>query len=145
MGSLTLPRSHGDGRKHATKALARAVGQAEVSKAEGSLQKGPTYYSTPATWKPCAKQKSVHMAYVMEGSAFEGPMRSRPLTLSRTQAPSVDQLFGWIVCAERTGPLGCTGVVDAKGASVVKMVRAWSYSGSSAGGKIVRRRRGATI
>lgn len=100
--------------------------RAAVSKAGDGLQgtQRQTYYSTPATWKPCEKQKLVHMAYVMAASTFDGPLRSRPSTLSRIQVPSVDQPLGSIVWAERTGLVGWTGVVDAKGASVVKMERA---------------------
>lgn len=64
------------------------------------------------------------MAYVMAASTFDGPLRSRPSTLSRIQVPSVDQPLGSIVWAERTGLVGWTGVVDSKGASVVKMERA---------------------
>jgi hypothetical protein len=56
----------------------------------GCIEK--TYYSTPATWKPFEKQKSVHMAYVMRLSAFDGPLRSRrPAALSRMQSPVVFQ------------------------------------------------------
>ena len=38
---------------------------------------GRTHYSRPATLKPCERQKSVHMAYVIAPSPLKAPVRTR--------------------------------------------------------------------
>jgi hypothetical protein len=93
--------------------------------------RGGAHYSRPATWKPCPKQKSVHMAYVIRLSTLLGPLRSRPLALSRMQRPSVAQPLAASVSAASTGPVGWLGIVDAGLASVVKMTSAWSATDGS--------------
>jgi hypothetical protein len=90
----------------------------------GCIEK--TYYSTPATWKPFEKQKSVHMAYVMRLSAFDGPLRSRrPAALSTMQSPVVFQPFERITDSSLRPDAGASAAgFDAGVSFVVKRSRA---------------------
>jgi len=100
-------------------------GQSEARRQNSGCTEG-TYYSTPATWKPFEKQKSVHMAYVMRLSAFDGPLRSRrPSALSRMQSPVVFQPFERVTDSGLGPDAGVSAAGLGAGVSfVVKMSKA---------------------